>query len=76
MEHGYRFDRAVISDRARLAREARERLEKAAPDLLEACKALVEYVEQEHDSLGDFAYFSYPVCVKAKDAIAKAEKGE
>ena len=49
------------------------RIEKAAPDLLEACKALVEYVEQEHDSLGDFAYFSRPVCVKAKDAIAKAE---
>ena len=65
MEHGYRFDRAVISDRARLAREARERLEKAAPDLLEACKlfAAARTNTELHAALAS-----------AEAAIAKAKK--
>ena len=72
MEHGYRFDRAVISDRARLAREARERLEKAAPDLLEALKQHDEWLVANVPAVNRPAWLD-----KLRlDAIAKAEKGD
>jgi len=77
MEHGYRFDRAVISDRARLAREARERLEKAAPDLLEAYKELLALWR---DAQAKCILPQCSVCTKNRtlakkfsDIIAKAE---
>jgi len=50
------------------------KINEAAPELLEACKELLDYMEKEHDSFGDMIYFSKEVCAKARDAIAKCEE--
>lgn len=71
MNHGHHFDcalsaeRKVEQERKQTERKAREKLEAATPDLLEACKVAILALTHEPINLEDVEFI--------KHAITKAE---
>lgn len=80
MNHGHSFDRNNKADklhieRKRKEREKRERIEKAAPALLEACKNMVKQFKIYTSHYA--SHFDYEKCweiIQARAAIELAEK--
>lgn len=52
--------------------QANARLIAAAPDLLAACRALIEWTEDGTDETGDFIYFAETIVPMVAAAIAAA----
>ena len=81
MNHGHQFDAALsterkaIQDAHRARREARKKLEAAAPDLLDACVRMMVGITKE--STPDCEWYEgieYDGAAEAKVAIVKAEQ--
>lgn len=78
MNHGHQFDTALSAEckaeqeRKQAKREARKRLEAAAPDLLDACENILEMAKWDKE---EFAYIISDFChSQIKKAIAKAKQ--